>query len=381
MTTLLGTSSSGSLASRIREGILARGRGLFGGASTAWATERAADVATLPTMVAEARPTAASAGSMAESLTLVGPKRPRRRPTVSVVIPALNEAKNLEHVLTSLPGCVFEVVLVDGGSTDGTPEVARRLRTDIHTIRQTRRGKGNALACGFAACTGDVIVTLDADGSADPGEIPRFVDALLAGADFAKGSRFVKGGGSADITLFRRSGNRFLMLLVNTLCATTYSDLCYGYNAFWAARCLPVFDLDWRSPAPARGGGRLWGDGFEIETLMNIRVAAAGLRVVEVPSYERRRLYGVSNLNAVRDGFRVLLTIARERRRALDSWNANQSVRRSQAAPLMRLSIAPAPEAGFVERRVAERRREHRTPIVERRSGADRRRQPTAIAV
>ncbi len=130
-------------------------------------------------------------------------------PRVSVVIPALNEAKNLEHVLTALPEGIFEVVVVDGGSTDGTLEVARRLRSDVRAIRQTRRGKGNALACGFAACSGDVIVMLDADGSADPAEIPRFVDALVAGADYAKGSRFIRGGGSADITRFRRAGIAF----------------------------------------------------------------------------------------------------------------------------------------------------------------------------
>jgi len=237
-------------------------------------------------------------------------------PRISVVIPTLNEAANLKHVLPELPEGLHEVVLVDGGSNDGTCEAARDLRPDIRVISQSRSGKGNALACGFAACTGDIIVMLDADGSADPAEIPSFVDALLAGADFAKGTRFAGRGGSADITRLRDLGNQLLTGFVNLTCRTRYSDLCYGYNAFWAATCLPALGLDWQSPVPETGDGRMLGDGFEIETLINVRIAAAGLKVTEVPSYERPRLHGVSNLNAASDGLRVLRTILTERRRA-----------------------------------------------------------------
>ena len=104
----------------------------------------------------------------------------------------------------------------------------------VRAITQTRKGKGNAMACGFAAATGDVIVMFDADGSADPAEIPAFVAALVAGADFAKGSRFAPGGGSDDITLLRRTGNAGLNGVANALFGTSYTDLCYGYNAFWA---------------------------------------------------------------------------------------------------------------------------------------------------
>ena len=130
-----------------------------------------------------------------------------KRSKVSVVIPAKNEAHNLWQVLPELAQDDCEVILVDGNSTDDTVSVAKRLRPNIIIIGQTRKGKGNALACGFAVARGDFIVMLDADGSADPAEIPRFVDALEKGADFAKGSRFLPGGGSNDISRFRRSGN------------------------------------------------------------------------------------------------------------------------------------------------------------------------------
>jgi glycosyltransferase involved in cell wall biosynthesis len=217
---------------------------------------------------------------------------------VSVVIPALNEEQNLPHVFARLPPGLHEVIVVDGHSTDNTITMAQRLLADVRIVTQPGRGKGNALAAGFAACTGDIVVTLDADGSADAAEIPRFVAALCQGADFVKGSRFAQGGASSDITLTRKVGNRALNALVNVLYKTSYTDLCYGFNAFWA-ECLPYIRLDC--------------DGFEVETLMNVRVAKAGLVIHEVPSHERDRIHGRSNLNAVRDGTRVLRTIALER--------------------------------------------------------------------
>ena len=92
-------------------------------------------------------------------------------PTVTIVVPAKNEAANLREVLPLLPP-VHEVLLVDGHSVDDTIEVARHTLPSIRVVQQTRRGKGNALACGFLAATGDIIVMFDADGSADPGRNP-----------------------------------------------------------------------------------------------------------------------------------------------------------------------------------------------------------------
>lgn len=263
-------------------------------------------------------------------------------PSISVVIPTLNEARNLQHVFARLPAGV-EVIIVDGRSVDDTVETARSLHRDVVIVHQTRRGKGNALACGFAAATGDIIVMVDADGSADPAEIPAFVGALVAGADFAKGSRSLVGGGSSDLTLLRKLGNRLLSGFVNVLFNCRYTDLCYGYNAFWR-RCLPALALESGEPGPRR-----WGDGFEVETLVNIRIAHSGLRVVEVPSYEHDRLHGVSNLNAFSDGLRVLRTILAE-------WGR---LRRNPASP----GRAPARRPHFAaaasvvhQRRVPETR-------------------------
>ena len=239
-------------------------------------------------------------------------------PRVSVVVPTRNEARNLEVVLPAVAAvrpAVHEIIVVDGNSVDGTIDAAQRVLPWVKVMTQTRRGKGNAMACGFSAATGDIIVMFDADGSADPAEIPTFVSALVAGADFAKGSRFVRGGGSDDITLLRKSGNAGLNGVANALFGTSYTDLCYGYNAFWSD-LLPVLELP-PIDAPAPPEGLLWGDGFEIETVLNCRVAAAGLKITEVPSMERERIFGQTNLRTFVDGTRVLRTLAAERRRAV----------------------------------------------------------------
>ncbi len=257
---------------------------------------------------------------------------------MSVIVPTRNEARNLEVVLPAIAAvrpAVHEVLVVDGNSVDGTIETALRVLPDARIVVQTRRGKGNAMACGFAAATGDALVMFDADGSADPEEIPRFVQALVDGADFAKGSRFVRGGGSDDITMLRKSGNYGLNAAANRLFGTHYTDLCYGYNAFWAD-ILPLLELPGVDEPPNQDGTMLWGDGFEIETVLNCRVAVAGLSITEVPSMERERMFGQTNLRTFADGTRVLRTLASERRRANRAPGGSES---------------PVPAGGMLEER------------------------------
>jgi len=177
----------------------------------------------------------------------------------------------------------------------------------------------------------------DADGSADPAEIVRFVEALKAGADFAKGSRYITGGGSADITRVRSYGNRFLNAIFNVGFRTHYSDLCYGYNAFWAD-LIPLLDLPDHAAAAPANGKMLWGDGFEIETVINCRFAAAGVAITEVPSVEKLRIFGESNLRAVQDGFRVLKTLVTEWRRARATRRMERKLARPAVARLERSS-------------------------------------------
>jgi glycosyltransferase involved in cell wall biosynthesis len=217
---------------------------------------------------------------------------------VSIVIPAYNEAKNLPYILPLIPSWVHEIILVNDHSTDDTVEVACKLLPTIRVVNtQSGRGKGAALQIGFSAVTGDIIVMMDADGSSDPREIPRFVKALLSGAYLVKGSRFIGEGGSADITPLRSFGSRVLISIANQLFQIHFTDMFCGLNAFWKD-CLDFFEIDC--------------EGFDVEALIHLRACKANLEIVEVPSYEHSRIHGTSNFLTIRDGWRVLRMIIKE---------------------------------------------------------------------
>jgi glycosyltransferase involved in cell wall biosynthesis len=238
---------------------------------------------------------------IADFAPATAPHHPRphqpRWPTVSAVIPALNEAGNLRWLLPRLTA-VDEVVIVDGESSDGSADVARLLRPDAIIISEPPSGKGTAMRTGMAAASCDVIIMLDADGSMDPAEFDTFLSLICRGFDFVKGSRYACGGGSDDLTGLRSVGNKLLTRLANLLYRTKWSDLCYGYVAM---RRSMVHRLQLEST------------GFEIETEMCVNAVRAGLRMAEVASHESDRRFGVSNLNTFRDGWRVLKTMIRLR--------------------------------------------------------------------
>jgi glycosyltransferase involved in cell wall biosynthesis len=219
-------------------------------------------------------------------------------PTVSLVVPARNEARNIPWVFEQIPACVDEVILVDGDSTDATIPMAQHCLPTVRNVQQSGPGKGNALRTGFLEAKGDYVVMMDADGSMSPGEIPHFLHFLEHGYDFVKGSRFVAGGGSLDITRIRRMGNHVLLMATNRLYHSSLTDLCYGFCAF---RRSFLDQLD------------LHAAGFEIEAEMITHALRSGLRIAEVPSLELPRRNGRSNLHAISDGRRVLRTLFSER--------------------------------------------------------------------
>ena len=219
-------------------------------------------------------------------------------PTVSVVIPTLNEAGNLPYVIDTIPDWVDEIIIVDGRSLDDTERVAKVLRPDAKIVSEVRRGKGAALRAGLKEAKGDILIMMDADGSMDGAEIASFRNALVAGADYAKGSRFLVGGGSTDITKLRRFGDRGICLLIRLFFGAHYTDGTYGFKGVWAD-CLEDIRIDT--------------DGFEVELLIDIRAHRGALKTVEVPCFETNRIHGSSNLNAARDGLSCFRIIAHER--------------------------------------------------------------------
>jgi len=221
-------------------------------------------------------------------------------PSITVLLCTLNEEKNLPQVLPRIPDYIDEVLIVDGHSKDNTVSIAKKLYPNIRVLYQPGRGKGDALRYGIREAKSDIIVMLDADGSMAPEEIPRFVALLLNGYDFVKGSRFMSGGGTTDMSTHRKFGNWVFVTLTNLFHRCRYTDLCYGYNAFWKKSFEKVM---------------FKGDGFEVETEINIKIRKVGLKVTEAPSYEAQRLNGNGNLHSLKDGWRILTTIFKEIRK------------------------------------------------------------------
>jgi glycosyltransferase involved in cell wall biosynthesis len=234
-----------------------------------------------------------------------------------------------------MPSYVDEVIVVDGLSSDGTLEVAKMIAPDVVVIHEMTPGKGAGMRAGMEVARGDYIVVLDADGSMDPGEIDGFISQLDAGFDLVKGSRYMAGGGSNDITWLRHTGNAALIALANILYGTRFSELCYGYMALRRTALQ-----------------RLWLDasGFEIETQIVARAIRCGLRIKEVPSWEYPRRNGVSKLHPIRDGWRVLGTMLRERFAVVPPVQTPMTWGRFQSLP----SVVREDAAARVEKRVAD---------------------------
>lgn len=221
---------------------------------------------------------------------------PKNYPKVTVLICTFNEEKNLPYVLPGIPEWVDEILLVDGRSTDRTVEVAKEIRPEIRVLYQSDTGKGDALRYGIQQASGEIIVTVDADGSTNPEEIPKFIEPLLDGYDFTKGSRFLNQ--CPTLSQLRRFGNKLFVSLTNILYGTKYTDLCAGLNAF-RAKILQQIDPEGKTP--------LW------EPTINIRLKKRGLKVIEVPQRDSGRIAGRCEANPLRQGLRILKIIIEER--------------------------------------------------------------------
>ncbi len=214
---------------------------------------------------------------------------------ISVVLPALNEEGNIgavmEGVKEALSGRRYEMIVVDGRSRDKTADIARESGA---VVIYEESGKGAALKKGLLSAKGDVVISIDADLSHDPKELPVFIKKIEEGYDVCMGSRFMAGGKTDDMSFIRFVGNKIFVMLVNARFGSHYTDMCYGYRSF-GKNVAGQLELSER--------------GFGIETEINIKAIKKGLKIVEVPSYERKRNAGTGKLRTFTDGWIILLTI------------------------------------------------------------------------
>jgi glycosyltransferase involved in cell wall biosynthesis len=222
---------------------------------------------------------------------------PFKKKKISLIVPTMNESKNIPYIFTKIPPIIDEIIVVDS-SQDNTIEIIRSLIPHAKIFSTKPYGKGNALKIGFQNASGDILVMIDADGSMNPNEIPAFVKPLFNGYDAVQGSRIL--GGSEDLTLFRRIGNFVFVSLVNRLFNCKFTDICYGYRSY-KKEVIEKFKLD--------------SDGFEVEAELTIKTRKNGFRILEIPSFEGKRIHGTSNLRTFKDGFLILLRIFKE-------WNS-----------------------------------------------------------
>jgi glycosyltransferase involved in cell wall biosynthesis len=232
------------------------------------------------------------------------PSVARREPTVSVVIPARNEAGNIPRLLSDVPdmGAGTELIFVEGHSSDGTYEaIEREILKHPHRrarlFRQTGRGKGDAVRLGFSEANGDVLMILDADLTVPPDDLPRFYDALRAGkGEFLNGVRLVYPMERQAMRFFNLIGNKFFSLAFSWLLGQPLKDTLCGTKVLWKA--------DYRRIAANRAYFGNFDPFGDFDLLFG--AARLSLKIVDIPVRYRERTYGETNIQRWRHGWLLL---------------------------------------------------------------------------
>jgi glycosyltransferase involved in cell wall biosynthesis len=216
-----------------------------------------------------------------------------------VVIPAYNEEKSIGDVIANTVAIMehlntpFEIIVVDDGSTDATREIAARYNVRV-IANKTNKGKGYSLKRGFEEARGEIIVTIDADGSHRPEEIPRLINPLFNGIDITIGSRFLNGNGDNTTTKLNLMGNFMFNTLIFLLTGKRITDSQTGFRAY-KKHVLKELKIE--------------STGYEIETELTIKGLKNGFKVKEEPINCEKRQNGFSKLKTLSDGVKILKTI------------------------------------------------------------------------
>lgn len=220
--------------------------------------------------------------------------------SVSIVIPAYNEEKTIGYVIEKTTkvmdslGLPYEIIVVDDGSIDRTRENASNYKVKV-LFNERNMGKGYALRRGFRSARGNIIITMDADGSHDPKEIPLLIKPALEGADMVAGSRFL-GGQKGYTSKLHILGNKIINMIIMVMTRKMITDSQTGLRAI-RREALKKISLD--------------SNGFEIETEITVKMLKNGFRLQEIPIDCKKREQGRSRIRTLHDSIKIFKTIVK----------------------------------------------------------------------
>lgn len=223
----------------------------------------------------------------------------REKPLVSIVIPVFNEEPTVGNVIEMVKAAIermnlpYEILVIDDCSTDNSLEISKSKKVKVYQLER-HMGKGYALRLGFKEAKGEIIVTLDSDGSHKPEELPMMLEPILRDeADLVVGSRFLSRENIFSNKL-NRIGVQLFNLLIRILTGKATTDSQSGYRAFKSTVLEKI---------------QLKSKGYEIESEMLVKALKSGFKSKEVSISFEQRTYGKSKLAPFRDGIKIFMSI------------------------------------------------------------------------